>query len=60
MILAKFSSCGIIRRTVRSIFILHIHFTKAKIAQGDVARVIEEDVLRLEISIDHIEAMEAF
>ena len=43
--------------TVGSIFILHVHLAEAKIAKSDVTRVIKKNILRLQISINNVEAM---
>ncbi|KAI6752008.1 hypothetical protein HG531_006704 [Fusarium graminearum] len=46
--------------SVGSVLILHVKLAKTKVAQSDVTLVIEENVLGLEISVDHAEAVQTF
>ena len=45
--------------TICSILVFHVEFAEPEIAKGDVACVVEEDVLRLQIAVDDVEAVQA-
>lgn len=45
--------------TVCTILILHVQFAKTKVAKGNVSAVIKKDVLGLEITVDHLESVQA-
>jgi hypothetical protein len=49
-----------IQLTVCPVLILHIQLAETEIAEGDVTGVIEEDVLGLEVTVDDLEAVQAF
>ncbi len=46
--------------TVGTIFILHVQFAQTKVAESNMAGVIEENVLGLEITVDDVETVETF
>ena len=45
--------------TVCSIFVFHIHLAKPKIAQRNMSRIVQQDVLGLEIPVYDVESMKA-
>jgi hypothetical protein len=45
------------QRTVCPVFILHVQLAKSKVAQGDVAGVVQQNIFRLQVSVNDIEAM---
>jgi hypothetical protein len=45
--------------TVGPVFVFHVQFAKAEIAQSNVTSIIEEDVLGLQVSVNNIETMQA-
>lgn len=45
--------------TVCAILILHVQLAQTKVAQGNVASVVQKDILRLEITVDDLETMQA-
>lgn len=49
-----------VRLTVCSILILHVQFAKTKVTKGNVSAVIKKDILRLKVTVDHLESMQAF
>lgn len=48
------------RLTVSSILVLHIQFTQSEITQGNVTSIIQQNVLWLQVPVDHLEAMQTF
>ena len=48
------------RLTICPVLVSHVEFAEAKVAEGDVARVVEEDILGLEIAVDDVEAVQTF
>lgn len=46
------------KRTIRLLRLRHIKLTQPEIAKRDMARIIEQDILRLQIPIDDIEHMQ--
>lgn len=50
----------ILRLTVCAVLILHVQFAEAEIAEGDMTGIIEENILGLEITVDDLEAVQAF
>lgn len=44
--------------TVCLVFVLHVQLTKTKVAERNVASVIEQDVLGFQVSVDDIEPVE--
>lgn len=43
---------------VGAVFVLHVQLAETEIAQGDVALVVEQNVLGLQITVDDVEAVE--
>jgi hypothetical protein len=50
----------VLRLTVCPVLILHVQFAETEIAEGDVTGIIEEDVLGLKVTVDDLEAVQAF
>lgn len=46
--------------TVCSVLVLHVQLAKSEIAQSDVASIIEENVLRFEITVNDLETVKTF
>ena len=44
--------------TVGPVLVLHIELAKSEVAQGDVTGVIKQDILRLQIPVNDVEAMQ--
>lgn len=44
--------------TVGLVFVLHVQLTQAKVAKRDMASVIEENVLGLQVTVDDVESVE--
>lgn len=50
----------VVTLTVRPVLILHVQLAQTEIAERDMASVIKQDVLRLQVSINDVEAVETF
>ena len=42
------------------VLVFHVEFAEAEVAEGDVADVVDEDVLGFQVAVDDAEAVEAF
>lgn len=46
--------------TVCPVLILHIQLAETEVTEGDMTSIIEENILGLEVTVDDLEAMQAF
>ena len=46
--------------TVGTILVFHIQFAKTKVTKCNVAGVVQQNIFRLEVSIDDVEPMQTF
>jgi hypothetical protein len=48
------------QRTVCPVRFCHIQLAQSKITESDMASIIQEDILRLQVTVDNVEYVEVF